>query len=315
LSQQIITYPASKRSSLEVFEEFHFLTNWNTIQQNGFCLPGTKEERDFCGLWQTKGCLNEKAHRRLGFGNKIFVKQYQRSCFRAVCKICYRKWMGRQANKATRRIEKYEELTGKNVKHIIVSPPSWLYSKDVKELKKEMYRILKEVGCVGGASLFHPFRFNKETRCWYFAPHFHVMGFGWIVGVNVSDVYKKNGWIVKNKGFRDSIFQTFYYQLSHCGIKKHFHSLIWFGDLSYRKLKIEKEPDSNVCPACDDKLVPIYHDGVHSGIPPEETFEDFVDPFDWYEVETIPKSEWTKQDRYNYALERELHDANKGISY
>ena len=61
--------------------------------------------------------------------------------------------------------------------------------------------------------------------------------------------------------------------------------------------------------------MPIYHDGVHSGIPPEETFEDFVDPFDWYEVETIPKSEWTKQERYNYALERELHDANKGISY
>jgi len=313
MSQQL-AYPASKQSKLEIFEDFHLLTNWNDIQQNGFCLPGTKEQRDFCGLWQTKGCLNDREHRRLGFGNKIFVKQYQRSCFRAVCKICYSKWLGRQANKATRRIKKYEELTRKNAKHIIVSPPSWLYGKDVKELKKDVYRILKKVGCVGGALIYHPFRFNKEKRLWYFAPHFHVMGFGWIIGENVSEVYKENGWIVKNKGFRDSTFQTFYYQLSHCGIKKHFHSLIWFGDLSYSKLKIEKEPDSGTCPACKRKLVPIYYDGVHSGIPPDENFEDFVNPFDWYKVETVPQTELSNKERYELKLNLELYEANKGIS-
>jgi len=281
--------------------------------QTTFRLPSTSDAHEWCGLWQTKGCLNEKEHKRLGFGNTIFVKQYQRSCFRAVCKICYRKWIGRQSNKATRRIEHFEELSSKSAKHIIVSPPSWLHEKDVKELRKEVYRILKDIGCIGGTSIFHPFRFNKETRLWYYSPHFHVIGFGWIVGVNVSDVYKKKGWIVKNKGFRDSVFQTFYYQLSHCGIKKHFHSLIWFGDLSYSKLRLEKEPDSSLCPACNQKIMPIYYDGIHSGIPPDEIFEGFVNSFDWYQVETKLKMEWTKQDRYEYAVERELYIANIGI--
>jgi len=31
-------------------------------------------------------------------------------------------------------------------------------------------------------------------------------------------------------------------------------------------------------------------------------------------VKTEEKSEWTKQDRYEYALTQELHIANKGIS-
>ena len=43
-------------------------------------------------------------------------------------------------------------------------------------------------------------------------------------------------------------------------------------------------------------------------------FEGFLDPFDWYEVKTVSESEWTKQDRYEYALQRELYYSNKGIS-
>jgi len=46
----------------------------------------------------------------------------------------------------------------------------------------------------------------------------------------------------------------------------------------------------------------------------EISFEGFVDSVDWYKVKTVPKSEWTKIERYEYVLEKELHDANLGIS-
>ncbi len=61
-------------------------------------------------------------------------------------------------------------------------------------------------------------------------------------------------------------------------------------------------------------MIEIYHDGVHSGIPPDENFEGFVDSEDWYEVKTVPELEWTKKERYDYALEKELYEANKGVN-
>ena len=60
--------------------------------------------------------------------------------------------------------------------------------------------------------------------------------------------------------------------------------------------------------------MPIYYEGEHSGIPPDEVFEGFVDLSDWYEVKTIQKSEWTKVDRYEYAMEKEPFNANSGMS-
>jgi len=309
---QLETYPASKRSSLEKFEDFHFLTNWNEIEYDGWILPGTKEKHDWCGLWQTKGCLNVEGHQKQ-YEQKIFVKQYRRSCFRSMCKECYKKWIGRESNKATRRIEKFEEVSGKNAKHIILSVPSWDCGLSLKELRKKAYPILREIGCIGGTFIFHPFRFNSDSRRWYYSPHFHVIGFGWIIGSNVSDSYQKNGWIIKNKGFRDSVFATFYYQLSHCGVRKGFHALTWFGDLSYSKLKLEKEPDTSVCPACQRKLIPIYYDGVHSGIPPDEEGGYFVDSSDWYEVKTIQVDEW-KEPTFEYHSTAHLNHILEAIS-
>lgn len=303
--------PAFKQSE-DFYWTFQFNTNWDTIQYDGFRLPATEDAHDWCGLWQTKGCLNEKEHRRLGFKNKIFVKQYQRSCFRAVCKVCFKKWMGRQSNKATRRIEKFENNSENKPKHIILSVPHWEYNLSVKELRKKSYSILKDLGCIGGTFIFHPFRFDKTQRRWYYSPHFHIVGF---LRIRISKICKINGWIIKDVGFRKSIFQTFYYLLSHSGVRRGYHTLIWFGDLSYSKLKLEKEPDSTICPLCSQKLVPIYHEGEHSGIPPDEIFEGFVNSGEWYEVKTIPSSEWTHLERYEYSLNLALADANKGIRF
>jgi len=280
-----ITYPASKRS--EFFELMHEAQNWLDIEQDGWHLPAVDLPKDDCGKWQTKGCLNVAAHKGTEFEGKIFIKTFQKSCYRAACMTCYKKWNARESNKATRRVEKYEKLSKNPAKHIVISVPSWKHYDELSELRKQAYKILKSVNCNGGTLIYHPFRYDKKTKQWYFSPHFHVIGFGWIS--NVEEIYSKHGWIVKNKGVRDSVFATFYYQLSHAGIKKGYHTLTWFGDLSYSKLKIEKEENSDVCPLCKAKLRLVFYYGLFGWEPPPETeVEVWLEPEGWRIVESNP---------------------------
>jgi len=307
-----MSYPASKRS--EIFEQMHESQNWITVEYDGWHLPATKESHDWCGKWGTRGCLNVLAHKGTVCEGKGYVKTFQRSCYRADCEVCYRKWIARESNKATRRIEKYEKISGKHAKHIIISPPSWLHHKSKKELAKESYRILKDVGCDGGTIIFHPFRYRRECKEWYYSPHFHVIGFGWIE--NTVENYQKNGWIVKNKGFRNSTFATFYYQLSHAGIKRHNHTLVWFGDLSYSKLKIKKEEiEQDICPYCRAKLRDVESYGVFYCKPPDVNVELLVDLDGWryveHKINEILPMTW--EEKREYVLKKDLYNANTGI--
>ena len=123
----------------------------------------------------------------------------------------------------------------------------------IKEIAKKAYQVLKEVKADSGLIIFHPFRYHKKTDCWYYSPHFHVLGFGWVE--NVVQTYNKYGYVIKNLGKRATIFGTIYYQLSHCGIKKHNHALTYFGECSYSKLIIEEEEqESKKCPFCKEYL-------------------------------------------------------------
>src|SRR5437870_7591682 len=112
--QKLETYPASKRTRWEILEELHWQTNWNDVEHDGWKLPATDEPHDWCGSWQAKGCLNVDGHAHTKFRGKIYIKTYQRSCYRASCEKCHTKWIARESNKATRRIEKYEKLSGKS---------------------------------------------------------------------------------------------------------------------------------------------------------------------------------------------------------
>jgi len=140
------------------------------------------------------------------------------------------------------------------------------------------------------------------------------MGFGWIECV--TENYQKNGWVVKNKGFRDSTFSTFYYQLSHAGIKKHNHALVWFGDLSYSKLKVENEDvDNNICPYCHAKLREVESYGLFYCKPPDTHVELHVDVIRWRYVKQnlVELPAMTKKERYEFCVNKELYSANKGI--
>lgn len=313
--QETETYPAFERSKFDEIIDLIHTTNGKEVMYEGWRLPSTQPKKEDCGEWKFKGCLNVAAHKNSDHSGKAFVKTFQKCCFRASCELCVKKWAGRESNKATRRIEKYSKLSGKPAKHVVVSVPTWLHNLDHKTMKKEAYRILKKVGSIGGAMIFHPFRFNKLEQFWYYSPHFHIVGFGWIDGTH--ELYNKEGWVVKNLGLRKSVFYTFLYQLSHCGIKEKTHSLVWFGDLSYSKLKMEKEPEIDICPICSDKLRPVYYCGLLGAPPPECECELFVDPEGWHVLENKPRvfhlKKKTLLERLDDIINHELYDANKGV--
>jgi len=272
--------PEQNKRRSEIFEQMNESSNWFFIQKHGWHLPATLEPHEWCGTWSWRGCLNVNGHSGSECSNKVFVKTFQKSCYRADCQVCWKKWLARESNKSTKRIEKYEELSGKSVKHIVISVPKWEYGKDKKELAKWARKILKEVKADGGCMVFHPFRYNREEKFWYYSPHFHVLGFGWIEAV--AQAYQKYGWIVKNLGTRDSTFATVYYQLSHAGIRKHNHVLTWFGDLSYSKLEIKNDDDLNQkCPYCFEKLIEVYSLGAYRDKPPSIDMELIAEPYEW----------------------------------
>jgi len=288
-------------------DESKFLTNWLTVEHNGWKLIATSEKHDWCGIWQSIGCLNSKQHKKLGKGNRIYLKQFQRSCYRPACKECYPKWITRQANVATQRIKKFQEGTNRKPIHLLLSVNPNQYKLPHKELKKRVKKILDTIEFDGGAVIFHPFKFKKNTRMLHYAPHFHIVGFG--RRTLIFKGYGKFGWYVKDMGERRSVFQTFCYLLSHCGIKNKVHTVTWMGNLSYSKLKVGKEPKITCCPVCGGDFVPIYYDGI-STVPPDKNYEGLVDDDGgWYPVKTMEYSE----PEYDYAPTRDLNETLKGL--
>ena len=311
------TLPASKQSGfktfLERFEEMEQIPNWSIITYKGWELPGREEPTQLCESWYTIGCTNLEGHKHDSQARgKYYMSRKQRFCYRARCQRCKLKWMYRESNAATRRLEKYEKDNNKKAKHIIVSPPPWVLSQPLEKLRKEAIRILKEVKADGGIIVIHPFKTDHKTGNLYDAPHFHAIGFGWVEGL--AEAYKKNGWRVIPMKPRDSIFATVLYQLSHAGIKKGKHTLVWFGRLSYSELKVDYEPEKQICPVCERKLEELTYFYAGKPPPPDVEIAMFVDPEGWKPVRTRNFEELSKIERYEYAQNKELFAANKGMA-
>jgi len=125
-----------------------------------------------------------------------------------------------------------------------------------------------------------------------YMPHFHLIGYGWVINTNKIS---KEGWVIKNKGIRDSstqVYNTVAYLLSHTGIAKGVHSVTWFGDLSYSakyafELKRQKEEnDFGKCPYCSQYLVLFEIKGVDRP-PPDQEWSGLFDNDMAYSVETV----------------------------
>ncbi|MGB6463680.1 MAG: hypothetical protein WBF38_05600 [Nitrosotalea sp.] len=248
----------------------------------------------------------------LGKGRRVYIKHYQRSCYRPSCVECYLKWIARQANRATTRIEEYARRTGQKPIHLMLMINTSQHDLPYELLRKRMMGILKIAQWEGGAVIFHPFRFNEKSRQWYYSPHFHLIGFG--NRDKISRAFGKYGWFVKIGEERKSVFQTFCYLLSHCGIRKKYHVVTWIGGLSYSKVPSEKEPKITCCPVCSSEFASVYYEGEHPIVRPERHFEGLVDSDDhWKIVETGERFD-DKYYHFEYAPTRALNDIIKSLA-
>lgn len=201
----------------------------------------------------------------------VYVKRARKSCDRAECPVCYEKWASKRAHAAAKRISFYQEHFGGRPIHVVASPSQKLVDElPYRELKKRCELALKMTGFRGGVEIFHPWR-EKRDKSWYLSPHFHEVGFGWIL--NSEKVLEQTGVLVKNLGIRKSVYATIMYQLSHCGVymlKPKKHSITWWGALSYNKLKIPREllAEDELCPLCLGPLKRLIHYG-ELGDPPD----------------------------------------------
>jgi len=253
---------------------------------DGWGLPGHGEAKWDCGHFFTIGCLETADHTQtrldgVDVTGKIFIKRNVIKCGRPSCPICYESWASREAHRIDRRFKKYH--TRMKAIHVVVSPSQVDWALSVTSMRKKVYKLVKRVGFFGGCCIFHPFRQDEYTERWYFSPHFHLIGFGWIEGT--GDEYRSSGWIVKNVGVRISVQATAFYQLSHCGIfygQGRKHSVTWFGSMSYNKLKIPEEiPKDDLCPLCGRKLSNIVYIGSNPCPIGDVITETWIDPGGW----------------------------------
>jgi len=242
-----------------------------------------KVTNGYCGKFRKLyGCSRLDLHnlRTLDgerFKGKVYFKPTFYSCDKPSCPKCYRYgWSVREARSIEGRLAEASKRFGQ-VEHISCSVPHKDYGLSFEAMRKKAVEVLRARGVVGGALIFHAFRYDLH-KYWYFSPHFHVLGFvlggygrcrncerKWncLAGCGGFDDrnyqnFLKDGWHLKILGERESVYHTAWYQLHHSSIKKgvrRFRVVSWFGVASYRKLKVTVEYRKSICPICLHDLV------------------------------------------------------------
>jgi len=314
---------------VEHWNEIHEETNWNDVsydlnygkksnKQIFFKMVGTGESKEYCGVFVTEGCDNSPNHPH----DMVYAQNRRLTCKSAECPICWDSWLIRESSRVTERIEKFRMLSQRNgfrstkPIHVIVSPPKWLWNTTWTELKKSFRRMVKRAGIIGGVSMFHAFRLSSDGKTWFYSPHFHMIGYGWVI--NTKKISSEDGWVIKNKGIRKSsteVYSTVAYLLSHTAIAKGIHSVTWFGDLSYRSkyaIELKREiddTDTNKCPYCSQYLVLFDVIGADRP-PPDQEWSGLFERYQARPVETIEemleRKFWLKN-----SIEKQQDDTNQ----
>lgn len=214
-----------------------------------------------------------------------FIETY--SCHRPGCPTCYESWALREAEKATERLFEGQNLyriAHKRIelRHLVFSPPQNKHKAIKQMIEQGRYNVLKhqfielmvKAGVKGGLIVSHfwrnsqekddilsdnnnqdPFNAPNDKYDWYFSPHFHIIGSGFLM--DSDEFFAKTGWIYKNLGDRRSLKDTIYYLLTHCANHEKHHAVTWFGLFSYNKIVKDYEETINVtvpCSACGKEL-------------------------------------------------------------
>ncbi len=220
---------------------------------------------------------------------KVYVRRYRKSCSRAECPICFERWASKEAHAIDERINRFKVSRTKRPIHVVVSPNDGdIQSLDYSKLRSRAYLLLEKIGCIGGSMIVHPFRFDR-ARGWFFSPHFHAIGYGWIHGTKEN--FEETGWVIKNLGVRSSVYRTAQYQLSHAGVwmgKGKRTTITWFGALAYNRFSAPRERHSEKCPLCNGALRVLQSYSVKavfgSGDPPDDIEEGTVSRTQWMQM-------------------------------
>ena len=298
-----------------ILDEARFSQYWNQVEWNGFTLPAQGEKLSSCKKWLVQGCLNAFDHP----DHKHFVHTTKKQCARSNCPLCFESWTNRIANRDTTRITEWMKISHQKPSHVVLSMPERLYNAPLKQIKKELKKIYKMAGITAGAQILHPFRFDNNKLVPYVSPHFHAIVFGWIK--NAEEIYKKTGWVVHKISTLQNevqVFLTSKYILTHPGIKARYHTVVYFGNISYSKLKLPPEPkEQQICPYCLQDLQILKIRQEFQGKPPP--FEPgFTGLTDWggfeysdsYEIQyynddfspVITESEKVQQQKLSYSI-------------
>lgn len=231
------------------------------------------------------------------YAGKVYVKPVFCSCDKPSCPVCFlRGWALKESRKIKERIDEGSKRYGMPY-HIVVSPSKADYGLSLEVMKVKVLRGLRARGVRGGCHIFHAFRYanfkesvrKKVPFGWSVSCHFHVLGFiddvfdkcrgcrfrdargsryvckdcSGFYG-NIKKLYSSDKMIVEVLQDRKSVFKTAFYQLSHASMRvntKRSQVVTWFGNCSYRKLKVEVKEHKALCPICQKDLMNIRYNG------------------------------------------------------
>lgn len=192
-------------------------------------LPGMGESKKKCGRFMrslTYGCPE---------GHEVHGVRH--TCHNLSCPVCFPDAVRRMAGRTSDVLRRVHELNGGVLvmRHVVVSPPQeWASSKSetrggFKDLKGEVWGVLRGCGVSGCALLFHPYRQNDGSDTWRVGPHFHAVTLSANGFVNPKSV--PPGWIVKVVGGPVyDLAPLIYYLASHVGVSEGVRNAVsYFG--------------------------------------------------------------------------------------
>jgi len=255
-------------------------------KKNGY--PNPDDDKSHCGKWINYGCKNVSKHTNnllTDNPNPVFFKPTKHNCHRLRCSECYTREAWFRSVKITKRIryfqqssEFYESTDPLMETHVIVSPRVEIQDSYIS-IRSKVVKLLEAVGVVGGVLIVHHYR-CKDFKYDKNGLHFHCVGYSSRARVRGEEVAKQfqvsRFAIVKNMGKRKSVQKTIQYLLGHCSVNPKYHTITWFGKLSYSKLSNPKATEYDIeelekircCPICQERLVRL--DYVGTDRPPTE---------------------------------------------
>lgn len=213
-------------------------------------------------------------------------------CWRLSCPHCWWDTAKRKSAEICERLDAYGKiapLTARDCwQHVVVSPPQdtaknlMCSSEGYAHIRLAATSLIRDLGITGGAIIFHPYRENGEddynnriqtgndgqSGHWRTAPHFHIVGYGFIPSEKVAETYERTGWIVKSVrshlGKNDRI-GVLNYLLTHVGIgrienRRNVQSFQYFGGCVASlmpKIADVERIDMPPCPNCGGALFDV----------------------------------------------------------